>query len=100
MSKTGYKTSEEAKTLDEASVQVKLYTIGLRKMGRPVTSGSIAYLEEANVKPVDVQETSLNEAQIRAENSVDGIIKRKFNPKAGENCKKCDHCEICRWRSK
>lgn len=105
-----YKTSDKGLTFDEASVQVQLYTIGLRKMGRLVTSGSIAYLEKSDwekpdfkkpsVEPVDVQEKRLDETRKRAESSVTGIMNRRFNPKAGENCSRCDHCEICKWRNK
>jgi DNA helicase-2/ATP-dependent DNA helicase PcrA len=40
-----YKTSEEVTTFEESSLQVRLYTLGLRKMGRPVQKASIAYLE-------------------------------------------------------
>lgn len=105
-----YKTSDKGLTFDEASVQVQLYTIGLRRMGRPVTSGSIAYLEKSDgektdlkkpsVEPVDVQDKRLDETRKRAEISVTGIMNRKFNPKAGENCGRCDHFEICKWRNK
>jgi hypothetical protein len=37
-----FKTSEEARTFEEASIQVRLYAAGLKSLGRPVGSGSIA----------------------------------------------------------
>jgi DNA helicase-2/ATP-dependent DNA helicase PcrA len=67
-------------------------------MGRPVSSGSVAYLDDADVKPVDVSEQRLAEAKQNAQKVVEQITKRKFKPNPGENCKRCDHTQICRWR--
>jgi DNA helicase-2/ATP-dependent DNA helicase PcrA len=93
-----YKTSEESRTFDEASVQVRLYSAGLKSLGRPVTSGSIAFLENPEIRTVDVNHTLLEGAKKEAERTVDGIVNRLFGPRPGESCKRCDHSVICRWK--
>ena len=93
-----YKSSEEARTLEEVSTQIRLYTSGLRIMGRPVSSGSVAYLDEAEVKEVDVSDQHLTEAKRNAEKTVEKIAKRKFKPNPGKSCERCDQSPICRWR--
>lgn len=93
-----YKTSEEARTFEEVSTQIRLYAAGLRKMGRPVSSGSVAYLEEPDVKSVDVSERRLAEAIHDAQKVVERIARREFTPSPGESCRRCDQSEICRWR--
>jgi DNA helicase-2/ATP-dependent DNA helicase PcrA len=93
-----YKTSDEARTFEEVSVQVRLYTIGLRNLGRPVTNGSIAYLEEPRVELVDVSEALLEDSKRLAEKTIEGIVRAWFKPNPGENCKRCDHRPICRWK--
>jgi DNA helicase-2/ATP-dependent DNA helicase PcrA len=93
-----YKTSQEVRTFEEVSAQVRLYTAGLKSMGRPVTSGSVAYLEDPNVKMVDVQESMLVKEKINAEETVVSIMGSMFEPNSGESCKRCDQKPICRWR--
>ncbi|MGD0645845.1 MAG: ATP-dependent DNA helicase [Candidatus Bathyarchaeia archaeon] len=92
-----YKSSEEARTLDEVSTQIRLYTAGLKGMGRPVSSGSVAYLDESDVKPVDVSDRLLASAKQDAAEVVEKIAKGKFSPHSGKNCKRCDQSPICRW---
>ncbi|MEM2130878.1 MAG: 3'-5' exonuclease [Candidatus Bathyarchaeia archaeon] len=93
-----YKSSEEARTLEEVSTQIRLYTAGLRVMGRPVSRGSVAYLDDVDVKPVDVSEQRLAEAKHNAQKVVERIARREFTPAPGESCGRCDQREICRWR--
>jgi len=93
-----YKSSEEARTLEEVSTQIRLYTTGLKTMGRPVSSGSVAYLDDADVKSVDVSEECLTEAKQNAQKVVERITKRKFKATPGAPCKRCDQNQICRWR--
>jgi CRISPR/Cas system-associated exonuclease Cas4 (RecB family) len=83
----------------EVSTQIQLYTTGLKTMGRPVSSGSVAYLDEADVKPVDVSDPSLTVAKQNAQNVVENITKRKFKPTPGKSCERCDQNQICRWRA-
>lgn len=93
-----YKSSEEARTLEEVSTQIQLYTTGLKTMGRPVSSGSVAYLDEADVKPVDVSDQCLTVAKQNAQKVVEQITKRKFKPNPGKSCERCDQTQICRWK--
>ena len=93
-----YKSSEEARTLEEVSTQVRLYTSGLKSMGRPVSSGSVAYLDEPSVRPVDVSDKELSLVKKKAQNVVEKIAKRSFKANPGKSCERCDQKEICRWR--
>lgn len=93
-----YKTSQEVRTFEEVSAQVRLYAAGLKSMGRPVTSGSVAYLENPDVKMVDIPEPMLSEEKKRAEETVANIMRGRFVPNLGESCKRCDQKPICRWR--
>lgn len=93
-----YKTSDEVRTFDEISVQVRLYTVGLRSLGRPVTSGSVAYLETPEVRMVDTTGQSLKKSKKLAEKTVKNIMRRNFSPNPGDNCKRCDQRQICKWR--
>lgn len=93
-----YKSSEEVRTLEEVGTQIRLYTSGLRTMGRPVNSGSVAYLDEAEVRQVDVSDQPLAEAKQNAQKVVERITKREFKPNPGKSCERCDQSQICRWR--
>jgi DNA helicase-2/ATP-dependent DNA helicase PcrA len=93
-----YKSSEETRSFEEVSTQIRVYAAGLKIMGRPVSGGSVAYLDDADVKPVDVSEQRLAEARHNAQKVVERIARREFTPAPGESCERCDQCEICRWR--
>jgi len=95
-----YKTSEEARTFEEASVQVRMYAAGLKSLGRPITKGSIAYLEEQQVRMVDASDQMLEGSRRFAERVVQRIADRDFAPNPGPNCNRCDQAPICRWRNK
>ena len=93
-----YKTSDEVRTFEEISVQVRLYTLGLRSLGKPIANGSVAYLETPEVKMVEVADPLLSDAKKSAEKTVDGIIRGQFKPTPGESCGRCDQKPVCRWR--
>jgi DNA helicase-2/ATP-dependent DNA helicase PcrA len=93
-----YKTSEEARTFEESSIQVRLYAAGLKSLGRPITSGSIAYLEEQEIKMVDTSDQLLSDSNRFAEKIVEGIVNGDFRPNAGQSCSRCDQSPICRWK--
>lgn len=93
-----YKTSDTVTTPDEAAMQVQLYTTGLRRIGEPVTRGSISYLEDATTEPVDVGDDALHVARTTAEKNIEGIMNRDFAPCPGKPCKICDYTRICRYR--
>ncbi|WXG44260.1 MAG: ATP-dependent DNA helicase [Promethearchaeati archaeon SRVP18_Atabeyarchaeia-1] len=94
-----YKTSAKVRTSEEISTQVTLYAAGLKSVGRPVTSGSVAYLKEGDVKTVDVSDPALSNAKGEAGRTIESIMKRQFAPAPGKNCSRCDQAPICRWRS-
>jgi DNA helicase-2/ATP-dependent DNA helicase PcrA len=94
-----YKTSSEVTTPEELSDQVRLYVMGLNGIGKDVGRASVAYLEDADVRPVGVSEAEMRQAREMADRTVERIIGRDFVPTPGENsCRRCDHTRICRWR--
>lgn len=93
-----YKTSDTVTTPEEAAMQVQLYTTGLMMIGKPVTRGSISYLEDATTEPVDVGDGALHIARTTAEKNIEGIVHRDFAPRPGKPCKICDYTRICRYR--
>lgn len=95
-----YKTSDEVTTPQQSALQVRLYTLGLRKTGIHVTKSSLAYLEDARVQPVSVEESEVEAARKTAEKCIEGIRAGRFAPNVGQFCKNCDHAEICRWVKK
>jgi DNA helicase II / ATP-dependent DNA helicase PcrA len=97
-----YKTSisldpEDNRTHTEAQFQVKLYSIALRNMGKNVTSGSIAYLDDPRIEYVDVDEIALSETKEIASKTVNNIRNKKFEPNSKENCGRCDYSMICKY---
>ncbi|MEM3795567.1 MAG: ATP-dependent DNA helicase, partial [Thermoprotei archaeon] len=95
-----YSDVEGSVTMQEAELQVRLYTAGLKSVGRKVNSGSIAFLdsESSNVVPVDISGSCVEKAVKDAESAVAGVRDKRFRPKPGEHCGNCDMRNICRWR--
>ncbi|TRZ53847.1 MAG: ATP-dependent helicase [Dehalococcoidia bacterium] len=85
---------------EDAETQVRLYSLGLISMERNVTAGSVAYLGNSEVKPVDVDSGSLDETHKLAMDTVRRICAKDFNPCSGNSCERCDVAPICRWRPK
>lgn len=94
-----YKTSEEARSFDLTAAQVRLYALGLRKVGRRADDGSVAYLKEADLRPVSINEKELIEVGAGADNLLGKILSRDFRAKPGKCCLKCDFSDICRFRT-
>jgi DNA helicase-2/ATP-dependent DNA helicase PcrA len=97
-----YKTSEEVTNYEQAALQVRLYTLGLQMIGRPITQASIAYMEKENpkeqIRDVRIEKQDLRNAKKVAEKCIEGIIKGQFTAKPENGyCKHCDQEEICRW---
>jgi len=93
-----YKTSEEVIKPEDSELQVRLYALGLRNMGRDVTRGSVAYLEKtARVDTVTLEEERLMEARGTAEKVINNIKEGCFEANPGQFCKDCDYNRICRW---
>lgn len=94
------KTSNRGETEEDATLQVRLYTLGLQNMGRDISKGSVAYLEEtAAVKEVTVEENDLQDSKGTAEGVIGNILSGCFDAKPGEFCKQCEYSNICRWSS-
>ncbi|MDI9644721.1 MAG: ATP-dependent DNA helicase [Candidatus Verstraetearchaeota archaeon] len=93
-----YKSSEEARTFEEVSAQIRLYAAGLKEMGRNISRASVVYLDDADVKPVDISGHRLAEAKKTAQKVIRKIARREFEPTPGESCRRCDQSKICRWR--
>jgi len=93
-----YKTSDTVTTNEEASMQVQIYSKGLRILGEDISSGSIAFLENGEIVPVDVSLNSLDVTIEKVENHINEIMNQSFNPNPSDFCDICDYCVICRWR--
>lgn len=93
-----YKTSDEVITPEEAKMQVKIYAYGLRILGKLVSSGGIAYIEDARVDPVPVPENEIMEVKEIVERLIDQIQEKKFPGKPGKQCYRCDYFQICTYR--
>jgi DNA helicase-2/ATP-dependent DNA helicase PcrA len=91
-----YKTSDKVISQDEAELQIRLYSLGLRMVGEPITKASIAYLDDARVNTVGITENDIEKARQLTESYVSGIMNRCFEAKPGEHCKECDYHLICK----
>lgn len=92
-----YKSSEDVINDSDSAMQVQLYSKGLKMLGEDVMKGSIAYLSNANVSFVDVEEEKLEETGRKAGKHIEGIKNRNFEPCASGYCKSCDYSKICKY---
>lgn len=94
-----YKTSDTVTTSEQSALQLRLYTLGLKLIGRPADRASIAYLEDGKIEQVDVNETKLEGARKVAKQCIDGIQKRFFKGKVGDKCCEggCDYHRVCKY---
>ena len=100
-----YKTSDVVTTFAESSLQLQLYTMGLKKLQRPVTDASVAYLDPKHtgndIERVPIEQTELKSAQTTARNCIKGIGQGLFKAKPRVPCAdRCDFPSICRYRAK
>jgi len=93
-----YKTTDQATTFEDSAMQVQVYALGLNMIGESVAKGSIAYLDNATLRDVEVKEGHIEEAQKTAERHVGGILNRDFKACSGSHCKSCDYGLICKWK--
>jgi len=93
-----YKTTDQATTFEDSAMQVQVYALGLSLIGESVAKGSIAYLDNATLRNVEVKEGHIAEAQKTAERHVEGILNRDFRACTGSHCKRCDYELICKWK--
>ncbi|AGF95656.1 DNA helicase II [Methanosarcina mazei Tuc01] len=54
-----YKTSDSVITEAESAMQIQMYSIGMKILGENVTKGSVAYLSDAKVAYVEVDDSRL-----------------------------------------
>lgn len=92
-----YKTSDTVTTGTESALQLRLYTLGLKSIGRPIQQASIAYLENSKVEKISVEEKELDNAKTAAKKCIGRIKSSYFKGKKGEQCKRCDYTRICRF---
>jgi DNA helicase-2/ATP-dependent DNA helicase PcrA len=92
-----YKTSDDVTTFEHSSLQVRLYSLGLKMIGHPIVKGSVAYLENGEIKDVDVNAQELQKAKEIAQKCIQGIIERSYRGNPGEECERCDFPAICRY---
>lgn len=74
---------QEADTVvpgDDASMKSRLYAHKLSAIGTQICSGSIAFLEDANIIPVAVSKEMLTKTEQIAEKILTGIVNREFIP--------------------
>jgi len=100
-----YKTSDIVTTFTESSLQLQLYTLGLKKLQRPVTDASVAYLDPKHtgndIERVPIEQTELKSAQTIARDCIKGIGQGLYKAKPGAPCAdRCDFPSICRYRTK
>jgi len=100
-----YKTADTVTTLEESSLQLRIYSLGLRKIKQPVETASIAYLKQEkdsknDLEYVTVNELALQQAEKVAKQCIEKIKKSQFKGKPSKNCKSCDFFKICKWANK
>jgi len=93
-----YKTSDDVTTSEHSSLQIRLYSMGLRSIGRPIVSASLAYLNEGRIKDVSLDDDALHRSEEIARENIKRIIRGSFAANPGSHCTRaCDFPNICRY---
>ncbi len=92
-----YKTSKKVAKFPQVSLQVRLYALGLKGLGYNVGKGSVAYLQDGEIKDIEVDENALSDARKLTEGILDRIQNQEYTPTPGEFCEVCDYRQICKW---
>jgi DNA helicase-2/ATP-dependent DNA helicase PcrA len=95
-----YKTADDPRSSEEASVQLRLYALGLSEIGQPVAGASIANLVDNVLVPVSTTVEDLSQAKSIAESAIEGIFSQRFEGNPCQFCESCDYAKICHYRSK
>jgi len=101
-----YKTAHEPGAGDaddpgsvrEAEMQISLYALGERKLGRPVQKASVVFLKSGSLWPVPLDEQSLAEKERQALKAIGRLLNKDFTGTKCEFCGECDYQTICRYR--
>lgn len=92
-----YKSSDSVISKEDSSLQVQLYTLGLNEMGRNITRGAIATLDDARKEDVDLGDDNLQNSKSMAEQVIENIKAGCFQPKISTFCTKdCEYLNICK----
>lgn len=70
----------------------------MKILGKSVSSGSIAYVEDARVDPVPVSSEEVDSVRVLVEGIIDEITEGKFPARPGKQCERCDYFPVCRYR--
>jgi DNA helicase-2/ATP-dependent DNA helicase PcrA len=92
-----YKTSDQVITHEDSALQVRLYAMGLKNMGRNIERGSVASLDDARLIPVSVEDNDLENSKKTAEEIISKIKEGDFTAKPSDFCGQCEYSNICRW---
>lgn len=97
-----YKTSEKVESYEESSLQLKIYSLGLKKTKSQISEASIAYLDNSKDKSekiisVPINDEILNEIEREVKSYIDAIRRGQYNAKCGVHCNNCDYRTICRY---
>ena len=95
-----YKTSTTVTKPEQVALQVQLYALGLKPFGYNATKGSVVYLKERRIDPIEVSNEKLNEAREKAEKIIESIKNQVFHPQLSDFCEVCDYKNICKWYKK
>lgn len=94
-----YKTSAKVTKPEQANLQVRLYSLGLKNLGFDVIKGSVVYLDDGKIDQVNVDPTSLDKAKDDAEQILSNLQYHIYDAKQGEFCDVCDYQHICKWET-
>lgn len=92
-----YKTADDPRLLEEAELQVRIYALGLRRLGAKVVRASVADVIENRIREVSLGRAEMEAAGEIALSCAQGILAGRFGARVGEQCGKCDFGGICRY---
>lgn len=92
-----YKTSSKVISDADSDMQLRLYTLGLRGLGKNIESGSIAYLEDCSIRMVSIKDIELKAAKDMADEIIENIQRGRYSPTPSDFCEICEYNDICIW---
>ena len=92
-----YKTNKNVGTFDESSIQINTYVIGLRRLGKNVSKGYVAYITERELKEVNIEKESQKLSGDEIKSYIKNIKNNNYKPNAGKHCNTCDMKKICKY---
>ncbi|MDP2858714.1 MAG: PD-(D/E)XK nuclease family protein, partial [Bacillota bacterium] len=92
-----YKTADDPRLMEDAELQVRMYALGLRKLGAKVVKAAVADVVENRIHEVSLGRAEMEAASEIALSCAQGILGRRFGARVGEQCGRCDFGGICRF---